>query len=127
MCRWRKYGEKCLVGSCAPRLYFKCSHKACQAKKHVQVGFTVKLRAAKHYRWYCSRSCNGACLTNLDVLLCRCCWQTQRPWRSAILEHTITILWQRQGGCKIDELLSSFRPGAAAFLVIGKLCHSFTD
>lgn len=41
VCRWRKYGEKFLVGSCAPRLYFKCSHKACQAKKHVQVGLIL--------------------------------------------------------------------------------------
>ena len=48
VCRWRKYGEKCLVGSCAPRLYFKCSHKACQAKKHVQVGLAITPKAAKH-------------------------------------------------------------------------------
>ena len=32
------------MGSCAPRLYFKCSHKACQAKKHVQVVLAVALK-----------------------------------------------------------------------------------
>ena len=125
MCRWRKYGEKCLVGSCAPRLYFKCSHKACQAKKHVQVGPAVALEAAKHYMLCrsCSRSCGGAHLTNLDVLVCRCCWRTQPLWQSATLEHTTTTLWQRQGASRSDVLLSSLWAGRR-FLVVtfSKLC-----
>merc|ERR1711935_18986 len=50
--RWRKYGQKLLVGSQMYREYLRCTHPGCPAKKHVEVvpgtGAVKRLSSTEH-------------------------------------------------------------------------------
>ena len=35
-CSWRKYGKKSIKGHAMPRFYWRCTHKACDIKRHTQ-------------------------------------------------------------------------------------------